>query len=145
MSMKGKFVRWTATDEQGEFSYVGKCIGDSKTMMIILTNKGEMLIDKTDGKIEAARKPKNWMRSKDAAPVETPKAPKAPKDVKKTTAKKGRKGPTKISIAVDTLKDVDQSAVTRAQMIEMVQKALGLENNRPFAANITRDALKRIA
>jgi hypothetical protein len=150
---KGSWVRWTGVDDDGKFSHVGQVLADSKTGLFMLTDVGEMYVPKDDGEITEARKPKGWegkvVTVATAPKAERPKANKlkekrvANAKKREATSTKGKK-PTKIGVAVELLSNVDRGAVTRKEMIEMVQKALGLEDKRSFAANITRDALKRI-
>lgn len=155
MSMKGKFVRWTATDEQGEFSYVGECIGDSNSMMIILTDRGEMLIDKTDGKIEEARKPRGWAKgSAGAAPVEAREKPAAAKAPAKRKAKKSApkaakaarapKAGSQVAVAAEILRGVDRGALNRQQMIAILKEKMGIEDHKK-ASGLYQAAIKKVA
>ena len=154
MSMKGKFVRWTATDEQGEFSYVGECIGDSKTMMIINTDKGEMLVPKDDGVIEAARKPKNWAAgaAEAAKPVRATSKPKAekkpverkPKATKAAKTERAPKAGSRVAEAVAILSAADRANMTRQQMIKMLEEKLGIDDHKK-ASGLYQSAIKKVA
>jgi hypothetical protein len=153
MSMKGKFVRWSHADEQGEFSYVGECIGDSKTMMILMTDRGEMLLDKTEGAFDVARKPKNWAAgSAGAAPKEAREKPAATKAEKKAPAKrkaapkaaKAPKAGSKIAQAVAILSAADRANLTRQQMIGMLKEQMGIDDHIK-ASGLYQSAIKKVA
>ncbi len=157
MSLKGKFIKWTSKDEDGAFSHVGECIGDSRTMFILMTEAGEMLLSKDDGEFSEVRKPRNFKPGSAPAPAAAPakkaEAPKkaAKKKAAKATAAKAtaakaktRKGkPTKIAVTMDVLKDVDVADVTRKEMVRMVSERLELDNDR-FVGCLVRDALGRL-
>lgn len=159
MSMKGKFVRWTSTDADGEFSHVGECVGDSKTMMILNTAKGEMLINKSEGSFEVTRKPRNFKAggSADAAPAEKAEKPAAEKKAapkrkaksksksapKATKARTPRAG-SKIAQAVEILSNADRAKLSRQEMIKMLEEQMGIEDHKR-ASGLYNAAIKKVA
>ena len=144
---KGDFVRWTAVDESGEFSYVGQVIADSKTGLFMQTAEGEMYVPKDDGVITAARKPKGWA-GKTVAVATAPKAEKkvaAPKAERKApAATKGPRKGSRVAEAVAVLSEVDRGALNRQQMIAILKEKLGIEDHKK-ASGLYQAAIKKVA
>lgn len=59
---KGKWIKWTATDENGTFSHVGEVYKSTKshvTFVVADDIGGHMTVEKTDGVFENVRKSKS--------------------------------------------------------------------------------------
>lgn len=96
---KGQFIRWTCTDDEGEFSHIGQVISHSKGMVTCTdTNGGEFGVHESDGTFEICKKPRNWAVAK-------PTMKKESKTVT-TTAKSTRSegGTTKLDLVVNLLR-----------------------------------------
>ena len=72
---KGQFIRWSNTDEDGKFSYIGQVISHTKGRITFTdTSGGQMSVPEDDGTFEVCNKPHNWSitkptKKKDHKPV----------------------------------------------------------------------------
>ena len=73
---KNVFIKWTSTDEDGKFSYVGQVISHVDGMIVFHNSTGTMGVPEDEGTFAATRKPKKWN-------TKAPVAVKSVKPVKK--------------------------------------------------------------
>ena len=100
MYEKGSFVKWTSTDEEGSFSFVGQVKSFVNHTYLIDTEYGMMGIPEDDGSLIATTKPKNWLPPKNVAPHR----PVVVKE-KRTRVPRGN-GPTKAEQALSIVREM---------------------------------------
>lgn len=101
--IKGNFIRWTDTDDEGKFSHVGQVIAHGSGLVTFVNNDGQFTIPEDDGKFEPARKPKSWT-DVDWFAVESSRKSKPTVRKPKRKRKKSGTVPTKLDQVIELLK-----------------------------------------
>jgi len=113
------FVRWTGSDEEGEFSHVGQVYYIKNEMVALRTQHGVIHVPAEDGAFKVVDKPKDWNLSVVKTKRPTTASPNLPKTRKGQKRKKN--GPTKIDLIVELLRKDPPSS--RKDAIEKIVAA----------------------
>ena len=127
---KGNFIKWSDTDEEGSFSYVGQVLKvANKVVTFMLPNGGEISVPTNDGTFTKAKKPAKWnVKAEPTKRTATIGRTSVQKAV--TRAKRVTGGPSKKDQAIDLYKQFysqsDGIHMARKDAIQMFVEQLDM-------------------
>jgi len=68
MHMTNKFIKWTSSDDEGEFSHVGLELTSGDTITMMLSDGTELSFPSDDGTVVPAQRPVNFGKVAPSAP-----------------------------------------------------------------------------
>jgi len=139
-----KFVKITARDEDGEFSYTGQLIKESKDGALIRTGIAEMFFPKGDYDMSNARKPRNFNATVETAAevVAEAKTKQPRKTAKASKAKRVTKIDTAVNLIVAFKKD--NAEASRQELIHHLMDNIDGMNDKVRASSLYQAAIKRV-
>ena len=112
------FIKWTAHDEQGQFSYIGQVVAiDDSTVQMVTSERLNITVAIDDGCFTTTSKPQNW---DDHTIIPQPTPPTVTSH-KRTTCKSSGGG--KLQQVVDLLKSNPTLVQNRKQAIQAIVDA----------------------
>lgn len=145
---KGDFIKWTSSDDEGKYSYVGLVRSTNGVSICFETDIGTLNIAPDDGKFVKVAKPADWdvkRKASEAAAKAAAKAPKAaakPVKVKVARTPRAKKaGGTKIDLTVALLKSKPELVGSRKAAIAAIVDA-GIST--PAGASTFFNAAKKL-
>lgn len=110
----GDFIMWTS----GDVNHIGRfvCWEDGNVVMEVTEEGSTMTIPFDDGTFKKVKQPKNW-----SLKVEEDEESKKPAQVKKERAPREKKGPTKVDLIAELLKE--NPVNSRKEAIELIVQA----------------------
>lgn len=123
---KGQAIKWTATDEQGQFSYTGVVTDVDKERVVFVTSMGTMSVPVGDGSLTPTKMSKK-VKELTLPDVKVKKAEKSSAEPKKTRAKRSRNGgPTKFEQALVIYNDLAGKGHGKDVTIQRFMDVLGM-------------------
>lgn len=130
---KGDFIKWTSTDDEGKFSYVGLVRSVNGASICFETYMGTLNIAPDDGKFVKVEKPADWDEQRAASEKRTAEMHKTNKrvaakpapavKVKATRAPRAKKGGSKIDQIVELLQAQPELVKSRKDAIAAIVAA----------------------